>query len=158
MESAELNIGNIWVKKCPGYTLYPLMKSHDDSYGDFETKKEIQQKVHSTELLPFSDAMIEVKEDYEQWSIAFDEKFANHFNIPKDHGVRYVPSQFCACMIVNMGEIGDFNRSIIDQAVFKIKAMNYEIIGEPRGFMLCRGYKDKKFRRLLEIQVPIQKP
>lgn len=158
IEVAELNIGHIWIKRIPAYRLYPLMKSHNDSYGEIEIPKSVKNVICSMDIHPFFDGVIELNEGYEQWRLLIHERYAEQLNIPICEGVIQVEEQYCICIILNMGNIGEFNADIIDREIKKIEQMNYEISGKPRSILLCRGSKNNEFRRLLELQVPIKKP
>lgn len=153
-ENAELNVGNIWVKRVPEYRLYPLVESHNDTYGDILVPKAI----NLSEVIPFGEGMIELEAGYEKWWSAFQEKYARALEIPFFDECIMIPEHYSACMIINMGEIGEFDVNIIKEAIEHIHEQPHIFEGKPRGLLLCRGVHDNEFHRLLEIQVPIRKP
>lgn len=157
-ETAEMNVGNIWIKRVPAYRLYPLMKSHNDSYGEIEIPAEVNDLISSSDILPFCDGVIELCDNGEQWWLSIKDKYAEQLDLPVRQGYVEVEEQYCICVILNMGQIGAFDAEIIQKEINRIREKNYEITSKPRSVLLCRGSKDNEFRRLLELQVPIKKP
>ncbi len=157
-ENAELNVGNIWVKRVPGYILYPLVESHNDEYDPVLTPKEVRNVINSAEIVPFGDAFIELKDGYERWWSGFQERYAKHLEIPACEACKRVPEHYSVCLIINMGDIGEFYANTIRDAAQEILQMDYKFKEKPRGLLLFRGLKNNEFQRLLEIQIPIEKP
>ncbi|MCI7221676.1 MAG: hypothetical protein MR500_03470, partial [Erysipelotrichaceae bacterium] len=157
IDNAEVNIGNMWVKYIPPYRIYPLMKSHNDDYGKMETPEHINTLLNSSKVIPFGDGMIECEDGYEQWWMAIDKRYVDILSLPSYEESMDVEGQYCVCIILNMGDIGEFNSQVIRNEILRIEKMNYHVIGKPRGLLLCRGSKHNEFRRLLELQIPIRK-
>lgn len=157
-ENAELNLGNVWVKRVPVYRLYPLVESHNDEYGSILIPEEVRRIINTAETVPFGEGIIEMEDGYEKWWNGFQEKYAKALNMPECDAYKVTPEYYCVCIIINMGAIGEFHVDKMHAAIDRIHKMNYEFEGKPRGVLLCRGAKNNEFRRLLEIQVPIRKP
>ena len=157
-ENAEMNVGHIWIKRVPPYRMYPLMKSHNDTYGAIEIPEKVKDLLNSSDILPFCDGAIELNDHSEQWWLLIGKRYAKQLELPECEDSVDVEEQCCICIILNMGNIGEFNADLIRKEIDRICKMNYEIIGKPRSVLLCRGSNGNEFRRLLELQVPIRKP
>lgn len=112
-ESAEMNVGNIWIKRVPAYRMYPLMKSHNDNYGEIEIPKKVKHLLNSSDIIPFCDGAIEVNELNEQWWLTIKKEYAVQLELPECEGCIDVEDQYCICTILNMGGIGEFNAELI---------------------------------------------
>lgn len=157
-ESAELNVGNVWIKRIPEHRLYPLVKGHNDDYGPILIPKEVRSALSNSALMPFGEGVIELEDGFQRWWIGIQEKYAKHLEIPFCEACITVPEHYSVCVIINMGEIGGHYVERIEETIANIHQMNYEFAGKPQGMLLCRGSQNNEFHRLLEIQVPIRKP
>lgn len=158
IENAELNIGNIWIKRIPAHRMYPLLKSHDDTYEQVNTPLDVRERIHSSDALPFGDGMFEMNDGYDQWWTSFHKSYVDALQLPQCKESLDVIEQYCICVIINMGNVGEFKTDMIRKTLSQIHEMDYEFVGKARALLLCRGSKGKEFRRLLELQVPIKKP
>jgi len=157
IEQAEMNIGNIWIKKIPAYTMYPLMKSVNDEYGQIEVPDSISEFIHSSKALSFFNGIFEMYEDYNQWYLSIIDKYSSILPNVECKEARHIDEQFCLCTMINMGEIGDFKTEMIKEKIKELSELSYEFFDSPRCLLLCRGTSNNEFRRILELQIPIKK-
>ena len=65
-----------------------------------------------------------------------------------------IGAEIGAGTMIDMGEIGCFNRNQLENILNEIKD-EYQIVGTPRGIIVGRGYEGENFQRIMEIQIPI---
>ena len=58
--------------------------------------------------------------------------------------------------MIDMSEIGCFNRKLLDPVLKYVEDHHMIIDGQIRGIIVCRGYQNDKYQRIMEIQVPIK--
>lgn len=156
LEMAELNIENTWVKKISAQRCYPLLKSHDDFYGEIELTEEMKKIVASAKAIPFGDAIYEKGTDEDTWWLSFDQEYVKGLKLSYFHGCRDIEARYVVCHIIDMGDIGDFKSNKIDMIRNKIQALGYVLSNEIYGVLLYRGGSSCTYKRLLELQMPIK--
>ncbi len=154
-EACQLNVGHYWVKKIPEREAFYMCASHNDNYERFEMDDRSSEFVFSSEHMSFCEALIRFEDDKESWWYAMNEDYASHFAVPKTRCREAIPSHLCLCSIIDMGEIGLFNRSCISP-ILEYANENYQIDGFPIGVLIGRGFDNHHFKRMMEIQVPIK--
>ncbi|MCD7839120.1 MAG: MerR family transcriptional regulator [Erysipelotrichaceae bacterium] len=154
-EACQLNVGHYWVKKIPQRDAFYMCSSHNDDYDRFEMDDKSSEFVFSNEHMCFCEALIRFEEDKETWWYAMSDEYARHFVIPRSKCREVIPSHLYLCTIIDMGEIGRFNRSCIDPLV-DYAQQKYQIDGYPIGALIGRGFENHQFKRMMEIQLPIK--
>ena len=151
----HLNINNFWIKKIPDLDLVFLLEGQGDEYHQFETTPSNRKTLFTDDTMVFFESMIIFEKEKDTWwySIRKEIKENLELNINPERNLK---AEFCLCTIIDMGEIGEFNRTCLNSIYQIIQQKGYQIKGEPRGVIIGRGYEKGKFRRLMEIHVPIQ--
>lgn len=151
----QANINNYWIKKIPDLDLVFLLNANGDQYEPFEITEENRKYLFQNDNMVFFESMILFEELKDSWwySVRHEIKEALEIAIKPEKSLE---AQFCLCTIVDMGEIGQFTRKCLEPISEYIQLKKYKISGPPRGIIIGRGNDNGKFRRLMEIQVPIQ--
>ncbi|MCD7809794.1 MAG: MerR family transcriptional regulator [Erysipelotrichaceae bacterium] len=154
-EACKLNVGHYWVKMIPRREAFYICSSHNDDYERFEMSDKASEFVFSSEHTAFFDALVRFEDDKETWWYGMNETYAQQFPIAKSIDKQTMETHLCLCSIIDMGEIGLFNRSCINPILDYTKK-KYQIDGYPVGVLIGRGFEEHKFKRMMEIQIPIK--
>ncbi|MDT8719607.1 MerR family transcriptional regulator [Clostridium sp. 19966] len=154
-EMSALNLNNFWVKKIPEQYAYCSFQAKGDNYKKISASKEIGQWFLSSKYGVFSDSVVEFKKNDDQWFFCIDKKYADILKPPINGERIESPLKTCLCTIIDMGEMGLFNREKIEPMIKRAEGMHYKVTGNIQGVLCGRGVIDGKFRRYMELRLPI---
>ena len=101
----------------------------------------------------YVESMVLFEKEKETWWYGMEERYIESLQLSfKDE--KYLKKQLCLCTMIDMGEIGCFNRNQLENILNEIKD-EYQIVGTPSGIIVGRGYEGENFQRIMEIQIPI---
>ncbi len=152
---SQLNIGNFWFKKIPEHDLLYMLKANNDHYDDFELTKKNRQIIFNDNNMAFFESFVIFEEKYETWWYGIQSEYSKALEL-KYEDFQVLPSQVCLCTHIDMGEIGDFDRSCLIPIYQHIEKNGYTVSGKARGIIIGRGYNHERFQRIMEIQIPIE--
>jgi len=158
MSLGELNRGNFWVKRERACTLYPLVSSVDDNYGRIQLSEPVVKWLHSAKVLPFCDGIIEFQRGQDQWWLGIAERYLAAFQPPACGETKALEEGYCLCIVIDMGEIGSFSSAAVRDLIAEIQKKPYPFTGVCRGILLGRGNSRDALHRLIELQMPLEKP
>ena len=154
-KSSYLNIGNYWIKEIPEHDLFYMLEAHGDDYGKMELNEESKKILFYERYMPYFESTVIFEKEKETWWYAIQHDYTRKL-LPDLIFEKKLEKQYCLCTMIDMGEIGEFNRKLLDPVYQYIQDKGYIINGDPRGMIVCRGYENHKFQRIIEIQIPIQ--
>ena len=154
--SADLNVGNVWIRLVPAHAVYPLMRSKDDTYGEVVTPKEILPAISKSSVMVFGDAVIEFQEEEELWSVSFEEEYYRTLSLPQTEAARLIPEEYCLCTVMDMGEIGSFQAETVRAFRNHAAGGRYPLSDRLYGVLLARGESEGRFHRYLEVRIPLE--
>lgn len=153
IETCKYNIAKCWVKNVPAYQLVFLTSGKGDHYEKLQLLDENRNQLFSKERMVYVESMVLFEEEKETWWYGMEEKYVQALNLSfKDK--KLLDEQMCLCTMIDMGEIGEFDRKKINDFLNNTKK-EYQIVGIPRGIIVGRGYEGDKFQRIMEIEIPI---
>lgn len=153
IETCKFNLGKYWVKNVPAYQLVILTNGKGDDYDKLQISIENRNLLFSKERMVYVESMVLFEKGKETWWYGMEERYIESLQLSfKDE--KYLKKQLCLCTMIDMGEIGCFNRNQLENILNEIKD-EYQIVGIPRGIIVGRGYEGENFQRIMEIQIPI---
>lgn len=153
IETCKFNLGKYWVKNVPAYQLVFLTNGRGDDYDKLQISIENRNLLFSKERMVYVESMVLFEKEKETWWYGMEERYIESLQLSfKDE--KYLKKQLCLCTMIDMGEIGCFNRNQLENILNEIKD-EYQIVGTPRGIIVGRGYEGENFQRIMEIQIPI---
>ena len=124
-----------------------------DDYDKLQISIENRNLLFSKERMVYVESMVLFEKEKETWWYGMEERYIESLQLSfKDE--KYLKKQLCLCTMIDMGEIGCFNRNQLENILNEIKD-EYQIVGTPRGIIVGRGYEGENFQRIMEIQIPI---
>ena len=94
-------------------------------------------------------------EEDENWVYAINTNYKETLNIEMSDAIKQ-KSQLCICTMIDMSEVGCFNRKLLEPILKYIEEHQMTIVDKIRGIIICRGYQNNKYQRIMEIQIPIK--
>ena len=153
----QVNIGNFWVTEMPAVWRCHLVTGRGDDYDRITLKKEESAFIFSDERLPFFDSGLMVREHGVDWEMSIEEHYLTSLgDTPPGSFVRS-PASMALCTHLDIGEIGDFHPEIFQVLPDYAASHGYTVPRDAlmQGFLLCRGYEDGRFRRLVRMYLPV---
>lgn len=154
-EASFQNIGNYWIKKIPAHYLMFLVNGHGDQYERIAISNKNRDIIFKESYMSFFESIVIFEENEDKW----------WYGIPKDYyqqlslnieDPRVIDSTFCLCTMIDMGEVGEFNRDCLKPIYQYIEDKGYKVNGTVRGIIVGRGFEQSHFQRIMEIQIPIE--
>ena len=137
----------------PEYQLVFLTNGKGDDYDKLQISIENRNLLFSKERMVYVESMVLFEKEKETWWYGMEERYIESLQLSfKDE--KYLKKQLCLCTMIDMGEIGCFNRNQLENILNEIKD-EYQIVGTPSGIIVGRGYEGENFQRIMEIQIPI---
>jgi len=155
-ELCKANVGNYWIEKAPARTLMLLQKAIGDEYDKIDLPIKMAQAVFSPNNIVFNDGTIFFKEDHDEWWLSFDQCYYDVLELPNLGKIKHLDTQYCLCTIVDVGDLGSFNRYCYKDLLKYMEQKGYKQNGEIYGLLLSRGYEKNQFSRMFQIFAPIQ--
>ena len=156
IDTGQRNIGRTWIKKVDNTYWFPYLNSHNDQYDAILMPDECRKLFLSRRITAFLDALISFEEDRERWYLSLKEKYTDDIDLKSIKGLFRVPEHFALCTIIDMGEIGTFERGKIDELLQNLQKDVERSTFPPVGMLLQRGVDQNRYHRLIEIQIPIK--
>lgn len=154
-KTSQLNLNHYWFKEVEEHELVFLCKGKNDNYGVIELKKENRDILFLNQNFTFYESMVVFNETDENWYYAINTHYKNNLNIKMSDTIKQ-KKQLCICTMIDMSEIGCFNRKLLAPVLKYVEDHHMIIDGQIRGIIVCRGYQNDKYQRIMEIQVPIK--
>lgn len=154
IETCQYNIAKYWIKKIPSYQLVFLTSGQGDRYEKIELLDENRNLLFSKERMVYVESIVLFDDQKETWWYGIQNQYVQALDLTL-RDVYQLNEQTCLCTMIDMGEIGEFNRDKLNPIFEYIKENGYQVSGIPRGIIIGRGYEGKKFQRIMEIQIPI---
>lgn len=151
----RLNISNYWIKMINKKYAFSFTTGKGDQYDSFLATQDNTKLLLTEKYVSFLECYVEFLDNKEEWYFQIDEKYYSHLNIPVITNIRVIPARYCLCTIIDMGEIGSFNKGCHRNAVQYALEKGYEIQYPISGSIIGRGFEDDKYTRYLELQIPI---
>lgn len=154
-KTSQMNLGKYWFKEIPTHDLFFLCNETNDHYDRINFNEHNKKILFSNDNFAFFESMVLFEEKVNTWWYGINKEYASSLSL--NYGVgKTIEKELCLCTMINMGEIGEFNRDLLKPIYEYIKENNYTINGTIRGMIVCRGYQENVFQRILEVQVPIK--
>jgi DNA-binding transcriptional MerR regulator len=155
-QTSNYNLENYWVKEIPSFYKYYMLESDNDEYYEVELDKKIFSELCSKSVIPFLDGLIEINKNKEYWYLGLDKIYGDFLNTSQENR-EIQDKQLCLCTIVDMGEIGEFNRKCIEPMKKYSENKGYEQDGTIYGLLCERGTDEGHYHRYMELRMPIKK-
>ena len=153
-KTANHNIGNYWFKFIEEHQMYFLVNSRHENYGKIGMSKEDSKIIFNEKNIPYIESTVVFEDGKEVWYYTLTSSYAKKLGIYAED-IKKLPSAYCLCTVVDMGEIGTFSYDCLRSIYDYIAKNNLVISGNPYGMIIGRGYRNGKFKRIMEIHVPI---
>lgn len=150
----QYNVGNYWVEEIEEKMLLFSGTAKGDCYDLTQTQQDSLKEVYAKKNISFFDVFIEFERENEQWWYSIDRSLYEALDI-KTQG-KVLEKQMCLCTIVDMGVFGEFNKDCINCIMAYMKSKLYKKSGNPFGIIIGRGTGQEKYRRLMQLYVPIE--
>lgn len=154
-KTSQLNINHYWFKNVDEHEYVFLCKGKDDCYGEIELTKENRNIMFAGQNFTFFESMVIFNEEDENWVYAINTNYKETLNIEMSDAIKQ-KSQLCICTMIDMSEVGCFNRKLLEPILKYIEEHQMTIVDKIRGIIICRGYQNNKYQRIIEIQIPIK--
>ncbi len=154
-ETTYVNQGNFWIKSISPYYKIFLLKSHNDSYGQYETPKNILSQIYSPNVMPFVDSVVEFDNDMNRWYIVLDKRYSKCVSLSSEDS-EIEEQKLCLCTIADMGEIGTFTNGCIKPLLEYAQKNGYRKAGNISGLLCSRGVDSEQYHRYLELRMPVE--
>lgn len=164
LDAAQYNLGNFYFKRLPEQYFFTFLESSGDNYEDILYDNKIFSSWSSN--LHFLDMALYIPSCYlntyahpekERWAYVISKEYAEQLGLPVDENVLTLPSSINLSTIVDMGEKGDFDLSILENTLKYIEKQNLVINGDLMGKTLIRFHENNSYHRYMEIQIPISR-
>ena len=116
-----------------------LTNGKGDDYDKLQISIENRNLLFSKERMVYVESMVLFEKEKETWWYGMEERYIESLQLSfKDE--KYLKKQLCLCTMIDMGEIGCFNRNQLENIL---------------GIIVGSGYEGENFQRIMEIQIPI---
>lgn len=153
--TSQFNVNHYWIKSLPAYDLVYMLDAEGDHYGEFNITNINRKALFENDYMAFFESMCLFEENKDTWWYGINQYYGKRLEI-KYKNEAILPKAICLCTMVDMGEVGEYNRSCLNDIMAYANQKSYKVVGLPRGIIVCRGYENKKFQRIMEIQLPIE--
>lgn len=153
--TSQLNLEKYWFKEIPSMDLVFLCTELNDDYDKILLGEDVRASLFQEENFTFFESMVIFEEGKNTWWYGINQDYADALSLNYDYG-RKLEQKLCLCTMIDMGEVGAFSRSMLDPVMEYAEKNGYVIDGMIRGMIVCRGYENGIFQRILELQVPIK--
>ena len=154
-KTSQMNIGKYWFKEIPSHDLIFLCNELNDEYDRISFNEQNKNILFNGDNFAFFESMVLFEEKKNTCWYGINQEYASalslHYNPDKT-----TINKLCLCTMIDMGEIGKFSRDLLKPIYRHIEENGYAINGVIQGMIVCRGYQNDVFQRILEIQVPIK--
>lgn len=154
-KTSQMNLGKYWFKEIPAHDLFFLCNETNDNYDRIYFNDENKKMLFSYDNFAFFESMVLFEEKENTWWYGINKEYASALSLNYNHE-KTIEKELCLCTMIDMGEIGKFNHDVLKPIYEYIEENHYTIQGTIRGMIVCRGYQENVFQRILEIQVPIK--
>lgn len=154
----SLNVSNYWIKKINKKYTFSFIKGKGDQYGSFLVNQENVQFLLVDKYISFLESYVAFCEEVEEWYFAIEEKYFDQLGLIVGEKCNCIPEHYCLCTIIDMGDIGSFNKTCYQEAITYARQRGYQINEPIRGSIIGRGFEDSKYTRYMELQIPIELP
>lgn len=153
-KTSQYNINQYWFKEIPEHQLIFLCHEKDDHYERIMFDEEKQKILYKNRHMAFFESVVLFEKDCNSWWYGINQEYCQALSLHYDH-FQTLKQSLCLCTMIDMGEIGEFKRDCLISIQKYVEKHHYQINGTIRGMIVCRGYQNDKFQRIMEIQVPI---
>lgn len=153
-QTARYNIGHYYFRQINDYQLIYICHSQHEHYSRITFDDATAQTLNENSHMAFAQSLCLFEDDQEVWYFGIEQQDVIDLDIQYDH-FRQLKGGLCLCTTIEMGDVGSFSYEALTPIMQYVKEQHYEVNGEVRGMIVGRGYDDGKFRRIMEIQVPV---
>lgn len=153
-KASQYNLGKYWFKEIGAHELLYMCNEIDDNYDRIAISKR-NCKTLFNEKFAFFESVVLFEEKDNVWYYGINKEYSDDLGLNYEVSKK-LDSAMCLCTMIDMGEIGEFKRDLLNPIYDYISLNNYVIDGICRGMIVCRGYQNGKFQRILEVQIPIK--
>lgn len=154
-KTSQMNLNKYWFKEIPTHDLVFLCEEKNDEYNQISIHKKNRHILFNEMNFAFFESVVLFEENGNTWWYGINQEYNDILHLDYVNE-KSIPQALCLCSVVNMGEIGEFDSSVLEPIFQYMDQMGYEMEGVIRGMIVCRGFQEKEFQRILEIQVPIK--
>lgn len=156
LKKCRYNTGNVWADVLPAHVLYYLGESEKDDYRIDNMDDEAASMIYSSEYISFFDPAASFEEDRGVWWYMIEEQYYRALHL-KDMGrCVHVPEQYVLTTVIDMGEIGTFGSERLGDLYTFASEHNYEVCGKLQGILIGRGNEGNRFRRMMQVMLPLK--
>lgn len=148
------NLDNYWIKKIPAHYMMFLVHGRGDQYDKIELTDKNKNVIFKEHYMSFFESIVIFDDNIDTWWYGIPEEYYHQLSLELEN-TYILSSNYCLCTMIDMGEIGDFNRDCLKPIYQYIHLKGYEVCGPARGIIIGRGFQQSHFQRIMEIQVPI---
>lgn len=155
LEICRYNVGNYWVEKTPKRYAYFSISGQGDNYELTTMNPYIEEIVFGKDTISYFDVLVSFSKQDQEWSYSIEDYYHENLHIKDTDNYSVIEEGTCLCTIIDMGPVGNFSYSVIDDIKQYAKEKNYIIDGTIYGIILGRG-DDKGFTRMMKLFMPIK--
>lgn len=160
IKNASLNVGNYWFKTEHEKVCVKCTTGQKEEYADFDyTNHTLSKWFWKNPMLrvfiQFPGTPARWKNDENDWFFGIDKEYFDMLDLPLE-GTFSIPAQRYLHTIIDMGERGQLSLKRLESVFEHIRSRNLMIGGDILGEMLVRFYENHKWRRLVDIMVPVK--
>lgn len=156
IETAKLNIGNIYVKKMPEATSHQWFYGKDDQYTKMMLPNHLLSFISSPKMIPFIDNIILFEQEKETWFVQFQNRYIKKELIPSQETWIHKAEHLALATVIDMGDKGAFKDHQVFAMEKKMRAKGYDLEEHIYGQLLYRGVEDGSYHRYLELLIPLK--
>lgn len=154
-QTARYNIGQYYFRQINNFQLISICHSQHEQYSRITFDHETSQILNSNNHMAFAKSLCLFDENQENWYFGFDQQILSDLDIQYNR-FKELKGGLCLCTTIDMGDIGSFSYESLSSIMKYVEENHYIINGEIRGVIVGCGYEDEIFRRIMEIQIPVE--
>lgn len=156
IETAQFNIGNIYVKKMPEAMRLHWFYGQDDHYTKMTLPKKLLTFISSNRIVPFIDNVILFEEEKETWFVQLQKKYIEACDVPNRDSWSDHKESLALATIIDMGDKGAFRDEQVFTMAKKMREKGYDLEPYIYGRLLYRGVENDSYHRYLELFIPLK--
>jgi DNA-binding transcriptional MerR regulator len=156
IETAQFNIGNIYVKKMPEAMRLHWFYGKDDHYTKMMVPNKLLSFISSQRMIPFVDNVILFEPEKETWFVQFQKRYIKESLIPSKESWLHEEEQLVLATIIDMGDKGAFRDEQVFTTAKKMREKGYDLEPYIYGRLLYRGVENDSYHRYLELFIPLK--
>lgn len=156
LQLSRYNRSEICVDILPACELYYMGKSYGDEYDMSQMDPRMSSVIYSPEYISFFDPYAEYEGENGTWWYIIRSDFAEALKLPVYGKHKHLDEQAVLTTFIDMGEPGEFTSEKYRPLLAYAEEKHYETAGGVSGFIVGRGNEESRFRRMMQIMIPIR--